>query len=89
MQEGFRATGRVLQGWKKGRKTHVGRLFRLLMLAVLNRIVEMTQHNTDRVFIRHVEGEELNHVEVLDLWRRTGKGEKEDEVGMGVRNRRR
>jgi hypothetical protein len=37
------------------------------VLAVLDRIVEMTEDDSDAVFVRHVEREELDHVEVFDL----------------------
>lgn len=37
------------------------------MLAVLDRIVEVTQHDTDAVLVGDVQWEELDHVEVFDL----------------------
>lgn len=39
------------------------------MLAVLDRIVEMTEDDSDAVLVCHVEREELDHVEIFDLRR--------------------
>ena len=47
--------------------THVRRLLGLLVLAVLDRVVEVAQDDADRVLVRHVERKELDHVEVVDL----------------------
>lgn len=43
------------------------RTFGLLVLSKLDRIVNVAEDDADGLFVRHVEREELDHVEVLDL----------------------
>lgn len=62
---------------KKQKRTHIRRLLRLLVLAVLDRVVQMAENHTDRVLVRHVQRQELDHVEVVDLrFEEEGHGEK-------------